>query len=53
VSASLATGSTLPHQASHVLGLNHVDGVDRLMTTRSNKSITSTVAEIVAGEVAP
>ena len=35
VSASLANGWTLAHQIGHLLGLDHVDGVNRLMTRRA------------------
>jgi hypothetical protein len=52
VSASLATEWTLAHQIGHVLGLDHVIGVDRLMTDRSTDTIEAAVPELVASEVA-
>jgi hypothetical protein len=52
VSASLATEWTLAHQIGHVLGLDHVNGVDRLMTGRSTDTIEAAVPELVASEVA-
>jgi hypothetical protein len=52
ISASLANEWTLAHQVGHVLGLDHVDGVDRLMTRRSTATIEATVPELVDTEVA-
>jgi hypothetical protein len=52
VSASFANEWTLAHQIGHVLGLDHVDGVNRLMTRRSTGTIEAAVPEIVESEVA-
>jgi hypothetical protein len=52
VCAALANEWTLAHQIGHVLGLEHVDGVDRLMTRRSTATIEATVPELVDTEVA-
>lgn len=51
-SASFANEWTLAHQIGHVLGLDHVDGVNRLMTRRSTGTIEAAVPEIVESEVA-
>ena len=52
VSAALANKWTLAHQIGHVLGLDHVDGVNRLMTRRSTSTIEAAIPEIVESEVA-
>jgi hypothetical protein len=52
ISASIANEWTLAHQIGHVLGLNHVDGVNRLMTRRSTSTIEVVIPEIVESEVA-
>lgn len=52
VSASFANEWTLAHQIGHVFGLDHVEGVNRLMTRRSTSTIESAVPEIVESEIA-
>jgi hypothetical protein len=52
VSATFATEWTLAHQIGHVLGLEHVDDVNRLMTRRSTDSVESTIPELADSEVA-
>jgi hypothetical protein len=51
VSASLATQWTLAHLIGHLLGLDHVDDVNRLMTRRGTGAITIDVPELVESEV--
>jgi hypothetical protein len=52
VCASLANEWTLAHQIGHLMGLDHVDGVDRLMTGRSTSTIEADVPELDESEVA-
>jgi hypothetical protein len=52
VAATFATEWTLAHQIGHVLALEHVDGVNRLMTRRSTDSVESTIPELADSEVA-
>jgi hypothetical protein len=52
VATSLATEWTLAHEIGHVLGLEHVDAVDRLMTLRSTATIEASVPELTDAEVA-
>jgi hypothetical protein len=52
VASSLANEWTLAHQIGHVLGLPHVDGVDRLMTGRRTDTIEADIPEVTPGEVA-
>jgi hypothetical protein len=52
VSATLATEWTLAHQIGHVLGLAHVEGSNRLMTSRATSTIEAPVPEIGLAESA-
>ncbi len=51
VAAAFANIWTLAHQIGHVLGLDHVDGINRLMTRRSASTIEAAVPEIIESEV--
>jgi hypothetical protein len=51
VVASIATQWTLGHEVGHVLGLNHVDDNDRLMTGNGTSNITNPPPDLVASEI--
>jgi hypothetical protein len=51
IAASFANEWTLAHQLGHLLGLDHVDDVNRLMTARSTSTIEADVPEILDSEV--
>ncbi len=46
-----ASGWTLGHEIGHVLGLNHVNDNDRLMTGNGTNNITNPPPDLVASEV--
>jgi hypothetical protein len=50
VVAQGATQWTLGHEVGHVLGLNHVNDNDRLMTGNGTSNITNPPPDLVAGE---
>lgn len=51
VVASGATQWTLAHEVGHVLGLNHVDNNNRLMTGNGTSNITNPPPDLIASEV--
>jgi hypothetical protein len=48
VAVSLASEWTLAHQIGHVLGLEHVDVADNLMTRRSTETIEAPIPDLTA-----
>ncbi len=48
VAVSLASNWTLAHQLGHLLGLEHINAIDNLMTERSTSTIEAPVAELTA-----
>jgi len=51
ISSSMASQWTLAHQIGHVLGLDHVDDTDALMTRRSTASLTNLPPDLSDAEV--
>ena len=51
ISSSMASEWTLAHQIGHVLGLDHVDDTDSLMTRRSTDSLTDLPPDLSDAEV--
>ncbi len=52
IASSLANEWTLAHQIGHLLGLPHVEDVDRLMTRRRTDNIEATPPEVTEAELA-
>lgn len=51
VVAQTATRWTMAHEIGHVLGLNHVDDNNRLMTGNGTNGITNPPPDLTAGEI--
>ena len=49
--ASIASRWTLAHEIGHVLGLNHVDDNNRLMTGNGTNNITNPPPDLTSGEI--